>query len=111
MIKINYQKKWNNKTGTCYSQTITATRTDFIRINEYLNSKCQEVEEDKNSNKYNYDFYTKCYMKNLAITEKISTMKYTDYYLNLTQLRFLKEIIKDKRLKTYKNTVLRFLYV
>ena len=111
MIKINYQKKWNDNTGTCYTQTITATRQDFLKISKYLNQKFEAVCEDIKTNKHNYDFYTKCYMKHLSNTDKKQTTKFTDYYLNLTQLSFLKEIIKDKRLKIYKNTVLRFLYI
>lgn len=105
MIKVNYQKKWDNY-GTCYSQTITATRKDFCKIVSYLHQKYNEVQEDNNK----YNFYTKYYMKNLANTDKKQTSKYTDYYLNLTQLSFIKELLNNKRI-LQKNTILRFLYI
>lgn len=110
MIKINYQKKWNDNTGTCYSQTITATRKDYLYICNYLEKKYNDIQNDIKTQGNKYDLYTKCYMRHLANTDKNQTLKYTDYFLNLTQLGFIAEIIKDKRL-LIRNTVLRFLYV
>ena len=109
MLKISYGKNWDAD-GTCYSQTITASRNDFIKICKYLNEKYEDVQQDKARKKHKYDFYTFCYMKNLADTNKKQTKKYTDYFINLTQLSFIMEIIKDKRL-LFRNTILRFLYI
>lgn len=99
MIKISYKKEWDEN-GTTYTQTINATEKDFLKIANYLHKIYEKTIKNNNDN---------LYFRHLAETPKQYNKTNTKYFLNLTQLKHIQELLNNKRILN-RNTILKFSY-
>jgi hypothetical protein len=99
MIKISYQKEWDEN-GTVYTQTINTTGKDSLKIASYLNEIYEKTLKNNNNN---------LYFRHLAETPKQYNKTSTKYFLNLTQLKHIQELLNNKRI-LIRNTILKFTY-
>lgn len=92
-MRIDYKKKWNNETGTCYRQTITIDKWIMEEFNKMLMNK-----------KINID---NVFLKKHTYSEQDLKIKSLDYlkigvnYTNLIHLRLFIELIFDLNNKGY----------
>lgn len=96
-IKINY-RECSGARGTIYRQTIKVDEQTYRSLQDKIKT---EIEKDyPTRDKYIFNSHDIIYLKNL----------FCDYtFLNLTTLRFIALFLKDKRLKTDRNTVIEVL--
>lgn len=102
-MKIDYKKHWQNATGTCYTQTITVNAIELNKIARYF----KEIKNDIENNKDKYSMETRICFKTLGETPNEKYEKHSIYYLNLTQRRYLAQLLQNKRVLV-RNTILKF---
>lgn len=94
-MKISYFKNWGAN-GTCYTQTITINKKEFIKIKKHLNKlKINMLNK-----------YETMYFKTLENTPQEKNKKNTLYFLNLTQLGIISCLLQNNRILT-RNTILK----
>ena len=80
---INYQKRWNPETGTCYTQTIKINNNIKEKYNKYLLDIKTDIDK-----KF---FKNHCYSENDL---KIKGINYLDNGINFTNLIHLQTFIE-----------------
>lgn len=95
-MKISYQTERSNS-GTVYSQTISTTPAEFNKIDKYL----QSIDENQIQ-----DNERRFYFRQLDTTPSADEWTNTKYFLNLTQLYFIKQFLNNKRI-LQRNTILK----
>jgi hypothetical protein len=95
-MKISYQTERSNS-GTVYNQTISTTPAEFNKINKYL----QSIDENQIQ-----DNERRFYFRQLDTTPAADDWRTTKYFLNLTQLYYIKKFLNNKRI-LQRNTILK----
>lgn len=83
-IIVNYCKRWNPETGTCYTQTIKIDNTTKMMFNHYLTNAKKQAEKNFIKNKH-------CYSENDL---KIKSLNYLSSGVNYTNLIHLQLFIE-----------------
>ena len=96
MIKIAYIQDWNED-GTHYTQRITATGKDGIKIAELLHKEYEVAQQVKKTKTVysSEEMHKIAYQKTLTETNKKQNGKLYNYYLNLTQLGTITQNLRD----------------
>lgn len=108
MIKISYKRENSERTGTSYNQTVRATMWDAVKIIEVLAREAEKAQEIKRTKRTfsNEEMHKIAYQKHpVEAEQEIIKGGKIKYFLNLTQLATLFEVIQNKRL-LWRNTIL-----